>query len=84
MELTLSHLINIVVSVIAMAFTAGGIYAAIKADIRRGHEKAGAAQQTAERAHIRLDDHLSDHVMMTTGNHPIFSDRRKPLDIAGN
>ncbi len=42
--------------VITQGATAAGVYAAIKSDVREAIIKATMAQQSADRAHARIDD----------------------------
>ena len=46
--------------VIALA-AAGGVYAGIRIDLARLHERATTAQATANKAHSRIDAILSGH-----------------------
>lgn len=48
----------IVGGVIAGAMAAGSM----RTEIRALHEKAGAAATAARRAHVRLDDHINQHI----------------------
>lgn len=47
--------LNILLSVIVAVATAGGAYAAIRADLARLHERSNLALDSATRAHQRLD-----------------------------
>ena len=49
---------SLLVQVIGMLLTAGAIYGGIRAEIRAAHDKADAAQKTADQANERLDAHL--------------------------
>lgn len=44
-----------------IVFAAGGVYGAIRADLKALHDKAAAAVSSAHRAHVRLDDHIDRH-----------------------
>jgi len=46
---------------------AASVYAAIRADLARLHEKADNADSAATRAHERID-HLQDHLHQWRGN----------------
>lgn len=41
---------------------AGGMsYGAIRTDLKALHERLGINEKTAERAHVRIDDHIDRH-----------------------
>ena len=43
---------------IGQVFVAGAVYGAIRSDIKRGHEMAQDAKDSAKEAHGRIDDIL--------------------------
>lgn len=45
--------------VVAQLLTAGGVYAAIRADLARIHERATNAKESADQAHHRIDQLLT-------------------------
>lgn len=55
---------DIILAILTPLLSAAAAYGAIRADIRHLHEKAGKAQETAERAHERIDGLMQD-----TGSH---------------
>lgn len=46
---------------LATLAVAGGVYAAIRADLREALVKAGLAIKSADQAHSRLDQHIEIH-----------------------
>lgn len=50
-----------VMQVTGLVFASGGIYGAIRADLKALHEKVSAATSSAHRAHVRLDEHIDRH-----------------------
>lgn len=49
------NLVNLALYLGGPVFTAGAIWGAMRADIKRLHEKADAAHDEASRAHNRID-----------------------------
>jgi hypothetical protein len=47
---------QLVVSIISAASVGAGIYAGIKQDLGKLHERATTAKETADSAHRRIDD----------------------------
>lgn len=48
-------IVEIVAFIVAQVVTAAGVYAAIRADLARLHERATAAKESADQAHQRID-----------------------------
>lgn len=42
-------------------FAAGATYGAIRSDLKGLHDKAHTAVVSAQRAHVRIDDHIDRH-----------------------
>jgi hypothetical protein len=40
---------------------AGSVYAAIRSDLARLHERSNYAQEAITKAHSRIDEHLENH-----------------------
>lgn len=54
--------LEFVTEIAGIIFTAGGVYGAIRADLKMLHFKADEAKKEADEAHRRLDLHLQkDH-----------------------
>lgn len=54
--------------ILQLATLVGGMaatYAAIRADLARLSEKTNQAVRGAERAHVRIDDHIDQHHTIT-------------------
>lgn len=47
--------------IILAVFGAGGVYAAIRADIKNLIEKCNKNERSTERAHERLDEHITTY-----------------------
>ena len=54
-----SLVLQISAFLVAQIITAGGVYAAIRADLARLHERATAAKESADQAHHRIDSLLN-------------------------
>lgn len=53
---------ELVLALVGQIFTAGAIYGAIRADLRRAQDKADDAHEAANQAHDRIDNLLlKDH-----------------------
>jgi hypothetical protein len=50
-----------VIQILMAIFGAGGVYAAIRTDIRHLIEKCDMNKRSTERAHERLDEHISTY-----------------------
>jgi hypothetical protein len=54
------NLADLIDKVLPMALGAASVYAAIRADLARLHERATSAKDSADKAHDRIDSLLKD------------------------
>ena len=47
---------QLIISIISACAVGGGIYAGVKQDLGKLHERASTAKETADAAHRRIDD----------------------------
>ena len=52
---------QLLVSLVTLAVGAGAIYGAIRADLKRLHERTNDISQSVQHAHRRIDDILGTH-----------------------
>ena len=53
---------NLLLQLLLIVATGGGVYAAVRADLREAMITAAGATKSADLAHQRINQHISDHL----------------------
>lgn len=52
---------NLLLQLLLIVATGGGVYAAVRADLREAMITAASAAKSSDLAHQRINQHISDH-----------------------